>query len=84
MISSLIFSPDIAQDEKSSVVWGMPLEAIKLGAVDDVLPLQSIAGRVLELVHGKPGGGKETGSPLKKSSNNKVSDPKDKGQKDSS
>jgi two-component system chemotaxis response regulator CheB len=74
----------IAQDEKSSVVWGMPLEAIKLGAVDDVLPLQSIAGRVLELVHGKPGGGKETGSPLKKSSNKKVSGQKDKGQKDSS
>ena len=63
-------------------VW--TLEAIKLGAVDDVLPLQSIAGRVLELVHGKPGGGKGTGSPLEKSSDKKVSGQKNKGQKDSS
>ena len=43
----------IAQDEKSSVVWGMPLEAIKLGAADEVLPLDSIAGRVMEIVQGK-------------------------------
>jgi two-component system chemotaxis response regulator CheB len=41
----------IAQDEKTSVVWGMPLEAIKLGGAQNVLPLPSIAGRVLELVH---------------------------------
>ncbi len=32
----------IAQDEESSVVFGMPKEAIKLGAVDRVLPLQFI------------------------------------------
>jgi two-component system chemotaxis response regulator CheB len=37
----------IAQDEATSVVWGMPLEAIKRGAVDEVLPLDAIAGDVL-------------------------------------
>jgi two-component system, chemotaxis family, protein-glutamate methylesterase/glutaminase len=34
----------IAQDEKSCVVFGMPYEAIKLGAVDKVLSLELIAG----------------------------------------
>ena len=38
----------IAQDEKSCVVFGMPQEAIKLNAVDDVLSLDKIPGRVLE------------------------------------
>jgi len=37
----------IAQDEATSVVFGMPHEAIKREAVDRVLPLQSIAGAVL-------------------------------------
>jgi two-component system chemotaxis response regulator CheB len=37
----------IAQDEATSVVFGMPNEAIKLGAVDQVLPLQSIAQSML-------------------------------------
>ncbi len=37
----------IAQDEESSVVFGMPKEAIKLGAADQVLPLESIAGELL-------------------------------------
>ena len=40
-------APTIAQDEKSCVVFGMPNEAIKLGAVDRVLSLESIAGTVL-------------------------------------
>jgi two-component system, chemotaxis family, protein-glutamate methylesterase/glutaminase len=38
---------NIAQDEKSCVVFGMPNEAIKLGAVDKILPLDAIAGEVL-------------------------------------
>jgi two-component system chemotaxis response regulator CheB len=33
----------IAQDEKSCVVFGMPNEAIKLGAADKVVPLDQIA-----------------------------------------
>jgi two-component system chemotaxis response regulator CheB len=33
----------IAQDEESCVVFGMPKEAIKLGAVDEILPLDSLA-----------------------------------------
>jgi two-component system chemotaxis response regulator CheB len=36
----------VAQDEDTSVVWGMPGEAVKLGAVDSVLPLQDIAAKI--------------------------------------
>ena len=38
------------QDEKTSVVWGMPGAAANLGAADRVLPLQDIAGQVLDWV----------------------------------
>ena len=37
----------VAQDEETCVVFGMPKEAIKLGAVDRVLPLRSIPGEIL-------------------------------------
>lgn len=40
----------IAQDEKSCIVFGMPNEAIKLGGVDKILPLENIAGAVLNMV----------------------------------
>lgn len=40
----------IAQDEKSSVVWGMPGEAVKRGGVDHILPLKTIAAKVMEMV----------------------------------
>jgi two-component system chemotaxis response regulator CheB len=36
-----------AQDEQSCVVFGMPKEAIALGAADEVLPLQDIAHALL-------------------------------------
>ena len=37
----------VAQDEATCVVFGMPNEAIKLGAVDDVVPLDAVAATVL-------------------------------------
>jgi two-component system chemotaxis response regulator CheB len=37
----------LAQDEATSVVFGMPKEAIALGCVDRVVPLQNLAGEVL-------------------------------------
>lgn len=43
-------APTIAQDESSSVVWGMPGEAVKRGHVDDVLPLSHVAERILHYV----------------------------------
>jgi two-component system, chemotaxis family, protein-glutamate methylesterase/glutaminase len=39
----------IAQDEKSCVVFGMPNEAIKLGAAEKILPLDQIAGMTMNL-----------------------------------
>lgn len=36
-----------AQDEASSIVWGMPGSAVRLGAVQGVLPLDAIAERIL-------------------------------------
>jgi two-component system chemotaxis response regulator CheB len=40
---------NIAQDEATSVVFGMPNEAIKLGGVDHIKPLDAIAREVLRL-----------------------------------
>ncbi|MCP3950745.1 MAG: chemotaxis response regulator protein-glutamate methylesterase [Desulfobacterales bacterium] len=37
----------IAQDEATSIVFGMPKEAIKLGAADQVLPLYDVAGAII-------------------------------------
>ncbi|MEK6669478.1 MAG: chemotaxis response regulator protein-glutamate methylesterase [Pseudomonadota bacterium] len=37
----------VAQDEASCVVFGMPMEAIKLGGVDDVRPLSGMADAIL-------------------------------------
>ena len=42
-------SRTIAQDEETSVVFGMPYEAIKRGAAEFVLPLPKIANEVLKL-----------------------------------
>jgi two-component system chemotaxis response regulator CheB len=39
----------LVQDEATSVVWGMPGTAFRLGAADEVLPLDKVAGRLLEL-----------------------------------
>ena len=39
-------SPTMAQDEESSVVFGMPKEAIQRGAAVKVLPLNRVAGEI--------------------------------------
>jgi len=38
----------IAQDEATCVVFGMPNEAIQLGAAKQVLPLNNVAGSVMD------------------------------------
>ncbi len=43
----------IAQDESSSVVWGMPGSAIESGHVDIVLPLLKIPEAVARIVYGE-------------------------------
>jgi len=40
----------IAQDEETCIVFGMPNEAIKRNAVDQILPLSKIAGAVLKTI----------------------------------
>ncbi|WP_440905806.1 protein-glutamate methylesterase/protein-glutamine glutaminase [Catenovulum sp. SX2] len=44
----------LAQDEKTSVVWGMPGAAFKVGATDDLLPLQHIGPALVKLLS-RPG-----------------------------
>jgi len=51
---------NIAQDESTSVVFGMPREAIQRGAVDKVLPLDQIPAAVVEWLedsNSRPGAG---------------------------
>lgn len=38
----------IAQDEKSSIIWGMPGTAVKLGAVDKEVSLKNIANEIID------------------------------------
>jgi two-component system chemotaxis response regulator CheB len=42
----------LAQDEETCVVYGMPREAVKLGAVDRILPLGDIAAEILRTMQG--------------------------------
>ena len=39
----------MAQDEASSVVWGMPGAAVKLGGAQDILPLGRVAEHIMRL-----------------------------------
>ena len=40
----------IAQDEKSCVVFGMPGEAIRLGAAEKIVPLQKVTETALKMI----------------------------------
>ena len=42
-------APTLVQDEASSVVWGMPGAAYKLGAAQEVVPLERVAERLIAL-----------------------------------
>lgn len=46
---------NIAQDEATCVVYGMPREAVQLGAVHDIVPLNEIAARVFAHLGGGSG-----------------------------
>jgi two-component system chemotaxis response regulator CheB len=39
----------IAEDESTAVVYGMPAEAVRMGAACECLPLPAIAPRILDL-----------------------------------
>lgn len=43
----------LVQDEKTSVVWGMPGAAFHAGVVSQVLPLKQIGPKVVNIVRGK-------------------------------
>jgi two-component system chemotaxis response regulator CheB len=40
----------IAEAEETAVVWGMPGELVRAGGADHVLPLDAIAGQIVDLV----------------------------------
>lgn len=40
----------IAQDESTSVIYGMPKAAVDLGAAEKIIPLPNIAGEIMRLV----------------------------------
>jgi two-component system, chemotaxis family, protein-glutamate methylesterase/glutaminase len=43
----------IAQDEATSVVWGMPGTAVKLNAVDSVLPIEQMGNKLLAILNAR-------------------------------
>jgi len=42
----------IAQDEKTSIVFGMPRIAIESGCIDKVLPIGEISGEIVRIING--------------------------------
>jgi len=43
----------IAQDEESSVVWGMPGAVAQAGAAAEILPLDQIGGKIMRILGGR-------------------------------
>jgi two-component system chemotaxis response regulator CheB len=43
----------IAQDEETSVVWGMPGAVVQAGAAAEILPLDQIAGKITRILGGR-------------------------------
>lgn len=56
---------NIAQDEGSCVIFGMPREAIAHGAVHEVLPLTAIAPRLIERFRGPPAPARSAATPAR-------------------
>ncbi|MBW3555068.1 MAG: chemotaxis protein CheB, partial [Gemmatimonadetes bacterium] len=46
----------LAQDEETSIVYGMPAEAVRIGAAQRVLRLERIAPTLMDLIQGGHGG----------------------------
>jgi len=46
----------LAQDEASCVVFGMPKEAVKIGAADEVVALEGITHSILQALQAQPNG----------------------------
>jgi two-component system chemotaxis response regulator CheB len=44
-------APTVAQDEKSCVVFGMPKEAIALGAAEKIMALSQIPNEIMRFAH---------------------------------
>ncbi len=46
-------SINIAQDEQTSIVYGMPKAAFETGAVDYVVPLSDVSNKIIDIVNNK-------------------------------
>jgi two-component system chemotaxis response regulator CheB len=44
----------LVQDEASSVIWGMPGAAWRMDAAGEALPIEAVAGRLLQLASQAP------------------------------
>ena len=60
----------MAQDEASSVVWGMPGAAVKLGGAQDILPLSRVAENIMRLAQWHVGGAGHRGRNLNRGERN--------------